>query len=121
VTVNDIGEISDQCQVNATSSVMAMVSQILACAVETDKTKRFNPRPPGVAQPGGATEAVWNVLVETGAAMTESQLVWRTKKSRSAVTWALIRLKAWKKIDVLSDSPRNSRYCRYRAKREKQA
>lgn len=121
---NDIGEASDEITIATTeessSPFKTMLSQIVAgvaTASADHHDKRFNPRPPGVPQPGGATEAVLAVLVDSGAALTEGQLVWKTGKSRSAVTWAIFRLKHWKKIDVLSDGARNSRYCRYRAKR----
>jgi hypothetical protein len=102
------------------STFKSMLSQIVAgvaTAAAEHHDRRFNPRPPGVPQPGGATEAVLAVLVDSGAALTEGQLVWKTGKSRSAVTWAIFRLKHWQKIDVLSDGARNSRYCRYRAKK----
>lgn len=81
------------------------------------KRDRFNPRPPGVICSGSATEAVYQILRETGIYMTEGQLTWKTGRSHSAVSWALIRLVQWGKVEKTSD-PRSVKYNRYRAVRE---
>lgn len=118
---SEIGETTDE---NATalaeeppSTFKTLLDQLVAGVANLPHhDKRFNPRPSGVPVPGGATEAVLQVLVTTGAALTEGQLIWMTGKSRSAVTWAIFRLRHWQKIEVLSDA-RNLRYCRYRARK----
>jgi len=88
-----------------------------AAAVTPTKPARktHNPRPPGKPQPGSATTAVLAELQRTGAALTEAQLIWVTKRSHSAVSWSLIRLVGWKLVEKIPDPNRHQRYCRYRA------
>lgn len=100
-------------------SFMSMLQQV---AEATGKTKpvprKFNPRPAGVIQPGSATEAVLAFLKDSPGLKTEAQIVWATKRTHAAVSWALLRLRAWKMIDAVSDPKRNARYLRYRLRKE---
>lgn len=77
---------------------------------------RFNPKPPGQSQPGGATEAVIAFLAKNpGTFFTHSQIHAACDTfGRSAVDWALIRLRDWKAIETTPDAARNPRYLRYR-------
>ena len=97
--------------------MFSMLQQIVAGAKRQEPPKRFNPRPPGVIQEGSATEAVLSFLTESPGLKTEAQIVWATKRTHSAVSWALLRLRSWHKIDAVEDPSRNSRYFRYRLKR----
>jgi DNA-binding transcriptional ArsR family regulator len=102
------------------NTLIAMLQQV----VESQKPrkpppKRFNPRPPGVIQPGSATEAVYDFLAKAPGLKTEAQIVWATKRTHSAVSWSLLRLRSWGKIEAINDPSRNSRYMRYRLKVEK--
>ena len=99
-------------------SGFGFMNQLQAAAAASSakrKTHHHNPRPPGVIQPGSATDAVYSELKRTGAALTEAQLLWVTKRSHSAVSWALLRLAAWKLVEKIPDPTRHARYNRYRA------
>lgn len=83
----------------------------------------FNPRPPGMPQPGSATSAVFDVLkAQPMRWFTHQELSVLANRGRAdadrfssvAVDWALIRLRGWKWIERTSDESRNGRYMRYR-------
>lgn len=95
------------------------VSQLQsAAASETPKRKCFNPRPPGVIQPGGASEAVFTLLgSKPNAFFTHAQIQAATGKSKVAVDWALIFLKSTGRIEAYVDAHRNDRYLKYRVAR----
>lgn len=99
-------------------STPSLISQLMACAVSQPPAprKRFNPRPPGVIQRGSATDAVLAFLRESGRFHTMAQIMWKTGRSHSAVSWALIRLRAWGLVRTIGDTSRNSRYLRYAVK-----
>lgn len=96
-------------------SFMAMLQQASE-AKQPNKPapRKFNPRPAGVIQPGSATEAVLAFLRDSPGLKTEAQIVWAVKRSHSAVSWALIRLRGWKLVEAVPDHSRNGRYLRYR-------
>lgn len=81
------------------------------------KPDRFNPRPAGVIREGSASDAVLHVLKECGGFRTEAQLIWITKRSHSAVSWALIYLIRLGLVESRPDTVRSSRYKKYRAVR----
>lgn len=97
------------------STVGFLVAQIVKSHMPKKVPQKFNPRPPGVIQQGSATEAVLNFLLANHRFYTQQQIMWATKRSHSAVSWALLRLRAWKRVEVIGDAARNSRYLRYRA------
>ncbi|WP_150429143.1 helix-turn-helix domain-containing protein [Dechloromonas sp. CZR5] len=99
-------------------SVVSMLSDIAESRQPSKKSQKFNPRPAGVIQPGSATEAVLGFLKDSPGLKTEAQIIWATKFSHSAVSWALLRLRAWGMIDAIADPSRNSRYLRYKATAE---
>lgn len=83
----------------------------------------FNPRPPGMPQPGSATSAVLDVLKANPLRwFTHAELSHHINRNRAeaerfssvAVDWALIRLRGWKWIERTADQDRNGRYMRYR-------
>lgn len=78
--------------------------------------QRFNPRPAGVIQPGRSSAAVLSVLRQSGAALTEGQLRFRTGLNHAKCSWALIFLQSQKLIEAMPDAHRNSRYRRYKAR-----
>lgn len=97
------------------SFLLQTLQQIAECDQSAKpKSRKFNPRPAGVIQPGSATEAVLAFLKTSPGLKTEAQIVWATKRSHSAVSWALLRLRAWGMIEAIGDPSRNSRYLRYR-------
>ena len=80
---------------------------------------RFNPRPPGVIQPGSASDAVLSILSESpGRFFTCEQLIRATGRSRAALSFALLYLRDQGRIEAFPDAARNPRFLRYRIKRE---
>jgi DNA-binding transcriptional ArsR family regulator len=98
------------------NTLLAMLHQIAATKKPKQPPRKFNPRPPGVTQGDSATVAVLAFLELSPGLKTEAQIVWATKRTHSAVSWALLRLRKWGKIDAVPDPSRSSRYYRYRAK-----
>ena len=98
---------------------MSFLEQLKAAAAaapaKPEQRQRYNPSPAGQPRPGSATDAVLAELRRTGAALTEAQLLWATKRSHSAVSWSLLRLVDWGVVDKIPDPTRHARYCRYRA------
>ena len=102
------------------SGVVWVAEQILAATARHSERPaglpRYNPKPPGQLQPGGATEVVINFLAKhPGTFFRHSQIHAHCKQySRAAVDWALIRLRSWGAIETTPDDSRNPRYLRYR-------
>lgn len=97
-----------------------MVKQIEAINVTSARPPlmRFNPRPPGVIQPGSASEAVLQILsASPGRFFTCKQLIRATGRTHAAVSFALLYLRDQGRIEGFPDSSRNPRYYRYRIKR----
>lgn len=101
-------------------SIAWIVDQIIStaelCAGNPPKTDlRFNPKPWGKSQPGGATEAVRAFLVaRPGKYFSHAQIRAACPSySRNAVDWALIRLREWGEIKTVTDFDRNDRYFLY--------
>jgi hypothetical protein len=98
------------------------VTQQLQIAVNpsragVERLTRFNPRPEGVIQQGGATEAVLAYMqLHPRRWFRHYEITHAVTHSRVAVDWALIRLKSYGLIESVSDEGRNSRYLRYRLK-----
>lgn len=79
------------------------------------KRARFQPRPPGVIQPGSATDAILSVLLNTrDRYLPTTELLRRTDRSRVAISLSLIYLKENAFIEAIADDGRNCRYMRYR-------
>ena len=89
-----------------------LVSQLIV-TTSPQKRNRFNPRPPGVIREGSATEAVLSFLKQSPGFKTEAQILWATKRSHAAVSWALLRLRQWGKVACVEDTARSTRYRRY--------
>ena len=99
-------------------SLKWMVDQLLALKREPAKV-RFNPRPPGVIQPGSASEAVLHILRSNpGRFYVCKQLIKETGRTHAAVSFALLYLRDQGLIEAFPDAARNPRYMRYRIKRE---
>jgi hypothetical protein len=80
---------------------------------------RFNPRPPGVIQPGSTSEAVLQILGSSpGRFFTAQQLIQETGRTHAAVSFALLYLRDQGRIEAYPDAARNPRFLRYRIKRE---
>ena len=88
--------------------------------VPEKKVDRFNPRPAGVIREGSTSDVVLQALTECGGFRTEAQLIWITKRSHSAISWALIYLIRLGLVEARPDTVRNSRYQKYRAVMAKQ-
>ena len=100
-------------------SLQWIATQIQAMKVDPPNLVRFNPRPPGVIQPGSASEAVLKVLNEQpGRFYTCQQLMQKTGKSHAAVSWACIYLRDQGLVQAVSDGARNPRFLRYRIVKE---
>lgn len=100
----------------------SLAAQFLAiagdCNQAAKKKQQFNPRPKGSIQAGSATDVVLAFLQETHRFHTMAQIIWKTGRTHSAVSWALIRLREWGKVEAIEDPSRNARYFRYRARKE---
>ncbi len=83
-------------------------------ATSSEEALRFNPRPPGVIRDGSATQAVLLHLQRyPGRYFHRAQIVTATARTERAVDWALIFLRAQRRIQVVEDIQRNPRYFRY--------
>ena len=99
-------------------SIAWMARQMEAYSLQQTKPARYNPRPPGVIQPGGASEAVLQILSATpGRFFTAQQLIQATGRSHAAVSFALLYLRDQGRIEAFPDTARNPRFLRYRIKR----
>lgn len=100
----------------AANPFAGMVRQLHAAAQHPEVTvTRFNPKPPGVIQPGSATGAVLAFLQSRPSQFfSRAQLLWHTKRSGKAVDWAMLYLRSQGLVEVISDAARNPRYLRYR-------
>lgn len=94
-----------------------LLSQAAEACQPATLHKRFNPRPPGVNQSGSATEAVLEYLRKHPGFRTRGQIMLGTGRSHSSVSWALIRLRHWGRIDCVGD-PRSPSWHRYRISKE---
>ena len=100
-------------------SIAWVASQIQAMKVDPPNLVRFNPKPPGVIQPGSATDAVLAILREhRGRFFTAGELIEATGRSHAATSWALMYLRAQGLIEAVEDSARNPRFLRYRIVKE---
>lgn len=76
---------------------------------------RFNPRPAGVMQEGGAAKVVLAFLqANPGRFFTLHQILTGTGRTPKSVDWACIFLRTQGFIECYRDDGRNSRYLRYR-------
>lgn len=81
------------------------------------KPVRFNPRPPGVIREGSTSDLVLKYLCEAGGFKTECQILWKVRRSHSAVSWSLLYLIRQGLVEARPDAVRSSRYKKYRAAR----
>lgn len=83
-----------------------------------ERTARYNPRPPGVMQIGGATHAIFVALTKHDRrAYSKRQIVRMTGRSPKSVDWGLRFLREIGVLECFPDG-RNSRYFVYRLKAE---
>lgn len=81
------------------------------------QTPRFNPRPPGVLQEGGAAKAMLSFLRQHPQRFfTFAQIANGTGRTPKSLDWACIFLRSLGYVECARDDGRNSRYLRYRAK-----
>jgi len=104
------------------SMLQAMITQMVASSSQRPKTQpqRFNPRAPGQIVPGSTTDLILQALKEAPGFLTHAQIVWRTQRNTRAVAWSLAALMRLDLIQSIPDLASNSRYRRYRFKREQQ-
>ena len=100
---------------SATYCAFSLTRQLLAIPAPDHKAERFNPRPPGVIQPGSASDAVLKFLRAQVGFRSEAQILWVTGRSHSAVSWSLLYLIGQGLVEARSDPLRNARYKKYRA------
>lgn len=99
-------------------SIAWVARQMEACGLQQTQPERYNPRPPGVIQPGSASEAVLQILsASPGRFFTCEQLIRATGRTHAAVSLALMYLRDQGRIEAFPDAARNPRYMRYRIKR----
>ena len=96
-----------------------MTRQMEAYSLQQTKPARYNPRPPGVIQPGSASDLILRILSESpGRFFTCEQLIKETGRTHAAVSFGLLYLRDQELIEAFPDAARNPRYMRYRIKRE---
>jgi DNA-binding response OmpR family regulator len=83
-------------------------------------SQRFNPRPPGVIRDGSATQAVLEFLAKhPGRFFSHPQIVAATSRSPKSVDWALLFLRAKKKVRAVpANSAHSNNYLRYSVAQE---
>lgn len=82
---------------------------------------RYNPRPAGVLQEGGAAKAVMAFLaVHPERFFTFAQIVVATQRTTKSLDWACIFLRSLGYVECARDEGRNSRYLRYRVMANKE-
>lgn len=76
----------------------------------------WNPKPPGVMQPGSATLTVYEYLASRPgrAWYSRRQIVAGTGRTGKSVDWALLFLRHTGRVESSRDESRCSRYLRYR-------
>jgi hypothetical protein len=80
------------------------------------RTRKFNPRPPGVLQEGGAAKDVLKFLqANPDEYFTFSQLVFATDRTIKALDWACLELRRLDMVVTRSD-PFHQRYLQYKFK-----
>ena len=99
----------------STPELLSLEWQLLSIPPEDPRIGRFNPRPPGVIQPGSASDAVLKFLRAQVGFRSEAQILWVTGRSHSAVSWSLLYLIGQGLVEARSDPLRNARYKKYRA------
>ena len=77
---------------------------------------RSKPRPIEFMRPGCSTAAVLEYLRQDPVFRMEAEVLAATGRSHSAVSWALLVLRARGYVLCVPDLVRNSRYLRYRAR-----
>lgn len=83
------------------------------------ESPRYNPRPPGVLQEGGAAKAVLALLqANPGRWFTFAQIMTGTGRTSKSLDWACIFLRSLGYVECSrnTEAGRSSRYMRYRAK-----
>jgi hypothetical protein len=98
------------------SDFFSMPAQILFCSYGQSvahKNYSNNPNPLGTIHNGSATDDVMRYLQSQIGFRTEAQIMWHTRRSHSAISWAILALFRAKRIRRMPDSCRNSRYFRY--------
>lgn len=86
------------------------------------QTPRFNPRPAGVLQDGGAAKDVLQFLQgHPERFFTFAQIVTHTQRTPKSLDWACIFLRSLGYVECSRDEGRNSRYLRYRVAQKKEA
>lgn len=79
------------------------------------QSPRYNPRPAGVLQEGGAAKDVLSLLqAHPERFFTFSQIVTHTKRTTKSLDWACIFLRSLGYVECTRGDGRNSRYLRYR-------
>ena len=101
---------------------MDFLSQLQSIVVANDhagqRPQRYNPRPPGVVREGSVSDAILKYMATSPGMKTESQLIWATKRGHSVVSWSLLYLQRQGLIESRLDTTRNSRYRKYRLKKQ---
>lgn len=96
-----------------------MTRQMEAYSLQQTKPAQYNPRPPGVIQPGSARDLILRLLSESpGRFFTCEQVIKETGCTRAAVSLGLLYLRDRGLIEAFPDAERNPRFLRYRIKRE---
>jgi hypothetical protein len=76
---------------------------------------RYNPRPAGVLQEGGAAKAVLLLLqAQPDRLFTFSQIVQHTQRTPKSLDWACIFLRSLGYVECSKDDSRNPKYLRYK-------
>jgi hypothetical protein len=86
------------------------------------QSPRYNPRPRGVLQEGGAAKSVLSFLqAHPDRFFTFAQIVTHTGRTHKSLDWACIFLRSLGYVECSRDEGRNSRYLRYRVAPSKES
>lgn len=87
------------------SQALAMMARQILSSATPDQKKRFNPRPPGVIQPGSATESTLEYLRTIyPRSCPRSEIVDATGRTPKSVDWACLYLRELGLIDCYLSS-----------------
>lgn len=76
---------------------------------------RYNPRPAGVLQEGGAAKAVLALLqAQPERFFTFAQIVQHTQRTPKSLDWACIFLRSLGYVECRKDDSRNPKYLKYK-------
>lgn len=109
---------STQAAVSTSWTALQLLSYPVAPSAPGLRQGAYNPRPPGVIQPGSTTDLTLRWLQSRPDARwwTAAQIVSGVGRHHKTVVWSLVYLRELNLIESTRWGATNPRYLRYRAK-----